>query len=154
MRTLNYKTRFIELASEINSEMPVFVVDKVREALNQHRKAVNGASVLVLGVAYKKDIEDVRESPALDVIRLLDADGATVSYHDPFVPELNEDGLHLESIELTDRALADADAVVIITDHTAFDYQRVVEESSVLIDARHAAPRTGEGLRTGWIVKS
>ena len=76
MRTLNYKTRFIELASEINSEMPVFVVDQIRDALNRNRKAVNGAKVLVLGVAYKRDIEDVRESPALDVIRLLEADGA------------------------------------------------------------------------------
>jgi UDP-N-acetyl-D-glucosamine dehydrogenase len=153
MRTLNYKTRFIELASEINSEMPVFVVDKIRDALNRNRKAVNGSSVLVLGVAYKKDIEDVRESPALDVIRLLEADGAAVSYHDPFVPELDEDGHHLESVELTDEALSEADAVVILTDHSAFDYQRVVDQAKVLIDARHAAPRK-EGMGSGWIVKS
>jgi len=154
MRTLNYKTRFIELASEINSEMPVFVVDKIRDALNQNRKAVNGSRVLVLGVAYKRDIEDVRESPALDVIRLLAADGATVSYHDAFVPELDEDGTHLESVELTDEALAEADAVVILTDHSGVDYDRVVEASRVLIDARHAAPRKGEGVSPGWIVKS
>ena len=154
MRTLNYKTRFIELASEINSEMPVFVVDKVREALNRNRKAVNGAGVLVLGVAYKKNIQDMRESPALDVIRLLEADGARVSYHDPYVPELHEDGHHLKSVELTDEALSEADAVVIVTDHSDFDYQRVVDESRVLIDARHAAPRTAPGAGTGWIVKS
>jgi len=153
MRTLNYKTRFIELASEINSEMPVFVVDKIRDGLNQNRKAVNGASVLVLGVAYKRDIEDMRESPALDVIRLLQADGADVSYHDPYVHTLDEDGHHLESVELTDAALSEADAVVIITDHTGIDYARVVAKSRVLIDARHVAPR-GEGLSPGWIVKA
>src|SRR5687767_717307 len=94
MRTLNYKTRFIELASEINAEMPMFVVGKVREALNASRKAVNGSSVLLLGVAYKADIDDVRESPALDIIRLLQADGAAVMYSDPFVPAVQEDGHH------------------------------------------------------------
>lgn len=154
MRTLNYKTRFIELASEINAEMPIFVADKVRDALNRNRKSVNGSSVLVLGVAYKRDIEDVRESPALDVIRLLQADGATVSYHDPFVPSVDEDGSHLESIDLTDSALSAADAVVILTDHTDFDYRRVVDESKVLIDARHVAPRDDREVGSGWIVKS
>jgi UDP-N-acetyl-D-glucosamine dehydrogenase len=154
MRTLNYKTRFIELASEINSEMPVFVVDKVRDALNRNRKAVNGSGILVLGVAYKRDIEDVRESPALDVIRLLQADGAKVSYHDPFVRALDEDGHHLESVGLTDKVLSGADAVVIITDHTAIDYHRVVDKARVLIDARHVAPRSGPGAEPGWIVKS
>jgi UDP-N-acetyl-D-glucosamine dehydrogenase len=154
MRTLNYKTRFIELASEINAEMPVFVVDKVRDALNRNRKAVNGSGILVLGVAYKRDIEDVRESPALDVIRLLQADGAKVSYHDPFVRALDEDGHHLESVGLTDKVLSGADAVVIITDHTAIDYHRVVDKARVLIDARHVAPRSGPGAEPGWIVKS
>ena len=154
MRTLNYKTRFIELASEINAEMPIFVVDKIRDALNQNRKSVNGSGVLVLGVAYKRDIEDVRESPALDVIRLLQADGATVTYHDPFVPELHEEGKQLRSVELTDAALSDADAVVILTDHTDFDYRRVVDRARVLIDARHVAPRDGKNVGSGWIVKS
>jgi len=154
MRTLNYKTRFIELASEINSEMPYFVADKVREALNRQQKAVNGSSVLLLGVAYKRDVDDVRESPALDVLRLLEDDGAIVSYHDPFVPELNEDGYHLDSVELTDEALADADVVVILTDHSDFDYGRVVEKAIALIDARHVAPRPeGQGGALGWIVK-
>jgi UDP-N-acetyl-D-glucosamine dehydrogenase len=115
---------------------------------------VNGAKVLVLGVAYKRDIEDVRESPALDVIRLLEADGAEVSYHDPFVPELHEEGRDLESVDLTDAALSEADAVVILTDHTAFDYERVVEKSKALIDARHAAPRASGNVVSGWIVKS
>ena len=152
MRTLNYKTRFIELASEINSEMPYFVVDKVREALNRQRKAVNGASVLLLGVAYKKDIDDVRESPALDILKLLVEDGAEVSYHDPFVPELRDEGADLGSIELTDEVLSGADAVVILTDHSGFDYDRVVREAAVLVDARHVAPRTPESGH-GWIVK-
>jgi UDP-N-acetyl-D-glucosamine dehydrogenase len=153
MRTLNYKTRFIELASEINSEMPRFVVEKIREALNRRRKAVNGSRVLLLGVAYKRDIEDVRESPALDVMRLLLGDGADVSYHDPFVPILREDGTERASVELTDAALGEADAVVILTDHTDFDYARVVEKSQVLIDARHVAPRSGREVGSGWIVK-
>ncbi|MDE3004250.1 MAG: nucleotide sugar dehydrogenase [Gemmatimonadota bacterium] len=152
MRTLNYKTRFIELASEINSEMPYFVVDKVREALNRQRKAVNGASVLLLGVAYKRDIDDVRESPALDVLKLLAEDGASVSYHDPFVPQLYEEGVDLESVELTDDALSDADMVVILTDHSGFDYDRVVNKAVVLVDARHVAPRP-DGTGRGWIVK-
>ncbi len=154
MRTLNYKTRFIELASEINSEMPYFVVNKVREALNRQKKAVNGSSVLLLGVAYKRDIDDVRESPALDVLRLLEDDGASVAYHDPFVPELDEDGHHLTSVDLTDDALSGADAVVILTDHSDFDYGRVVDRANVLVDARHVAPRpAGQGGLLGWIVK-
>ena len=154
MRTLNYKTRFIELASEINSEMPIFVVDKVRDALNRNKRAVNGSHILVLGVAYKRDIDDVRESPALDVIRLLEADGAHVDYHDPHIPEVKEDGKVLTSVKLTDAALRDADAVVIITDHTNFDYKRILKKSKVLIDARHVVPRSGREAGSGWIVKS
>ena len=153
MRTLNYKTRFIELASEINSEMPYFVVDKVREALNRRRKSVNGSSVLLLGVAYKRDIDDVRESPAIDVLKLLEEDGAVVSYHDPFVPELHEEGMALSSVDLTSAALAEADAVVILTDHSDFDYARVVETAAVVIDARNVAPRSGGDGGSGWIAK-
>jgi UDP-N-acetyl-D-glucosamine dehydrogenase len=154
MRTMNYKTRFIELASEINSEMPYFVVDKVREALNRRRKPVNGSRVLVLGVAYKRDIDDVRESPAIDVLKLLRDDGAEVEYHDPFVPELHEEGIELNSCELTDEALAGADAVVILTDHSDLDWQRVVDRAQVLVDARHVAPRGQRDPGSGWIVKS
>jgi UDP-N-acetyl-D-glucosamine dehydrogenase len=153
MRSLNYKTRFIELASEINAEMPYFVVDKVREALNRNKRAVNGSHVLVLGVAYKRDIDDVRESPALDVIRLLEADGAHVDYHDPHVPRIQEDGKILDSVKLTDAALRDADAVVIVTDHKAFDYDKIAKKARVLVDARHVVPRTA-GSGTSWIVKS
>ncbi len=153
MRTLNYKTRFIDLASEINSEMPYFVADKVREALNRRKKAVNGSRVLLLGVAYKRDIEDIRESPALDVLRILAEDGALVSYHDPYVPELSEEGANLTSVDLTDEALSSADAVVILTGHTDFDYARVVELATTLIDARNVAPREGRDVGSGWIVK-
>jgi len=138
MRTLNYKTRFIDLASEINSEMPALVVQRVAQALNDQRKSVNGSDVLVLGVAYKKDIDDMRESPALDVIRLLEEKGATVRYHDPHVESFRENGQERRSIELTDAALADADAVVIITDHTALDYQRVMDVAGALVDTRNA----------------
>ena len=145
MRTLNYRTRFIELASEINAEMPEFVVGKVRAALNARKKAVNGARILVLGVAYKRDVNDVRESPALDVIGLLAADGADVVYHDPFVPELAEEGVHMSSVALTDQALSEADAVVIVTDHTDVDYAQVLEQAAVLVDARHVVAALLDG---------
>ena len=156
MRTLDYRTRFIELASEINSAMPEFVVGKVRSALNARKKAVNGARILVLGVAYKRDVSDIRESPALDIIRLLAADGADLAYHDPFVPELAEEDLLLSSVSLTDPALAEADVVVIVTDHTDVDYARVLDEAPVVVDARHvtAALLDETGSRAGaWIVK-
>ncbi|MEZ4423335.1 MAG: nucleotide sugar dehydrogenase [Gemmatimonadota bacterium] len=155
MRSLNYTARFIELASQINSDMPLFVVGKVREALNRNRKAVNGSTVLVLGVAYKKDIDDVRESPALDIIRLLEKEGAHVKYHDPYVPEVREDGEHHTSVPLTDEALAQADAVVIITDHSDFDYDRIVRLAPVLIDTRNATSKVAasSGQPQRWIVK-
>jgi UDP-N-acetyl-D-glucosamine dehydrogenase len=154
MRTLNYRTRFIDLASEVNAEMPIFVVDKVRDALNLHRKAVNGSRVLVLGVAYKKDVDDVRESPAVDVMRLLEADGAEVVYHDPHVPVLEEDGRHWESLPLEPAAIAGFDAVVIVTDHSAFDYEMILEHSRALVDARHAIARVTSKGSGHWIVKA
>jgi UDP-N-acetyl-D-glucosamine dehydrogenase len=157
MRTLNYKTRFIELASEINAEMPLFVVGKVREALNANRKAVNGSSVLLLGVAYKADIDDVRESPALDIIRLLEIDGAKVMYSDPYVPSVQENGHCLESVALTPELLRSVDATVIVTDHKAFDYVAIIEHSSIVVDARNATARVPASRLSGypqrWIVK-
>ena len=156
MRTLNYKTRFIDLASEINAEMPVFVADKVREVLNRKRLAVNGSKIVLLGVAYKRDIDDVRESPALDVLKLLEADGADVAYHDPFVPEWKEDGVTRRSQTLTDELLSGADAVVILTDHTDFDYAWILEKAKALVDARHAVVAAGAvpaGGAGSWIVK-
>lgn len=138
MRTLNYKTRFIDLASEINSEMPEYVVRKIARVLNEHRKSVNGSHILVLGVAYKKDIDDMRESPALDIIRLLENRGAEVEYHDPFVPSFTENGHSFEGVELTHERLAAVDAVVIITDHSGIDYQDIVDHAQVVIDTRNA----------------
>ncbi len=145
MRTLNYKTRFIDLASEINSEMPAVVVRKVAQALNEEKKAVNGSRILVLGVAYKKDIADMRESPALDVIRLLESQGAKVLYHDPFVPKFNEDGHEHASVPITDNEISSADAVVIVTDHSSVDYQRVVDLAGVVVDTRNATARLTKG---------
>ena len=145
MRTLNYKTRFIDLASEINSNMPQWVVQKVADALNEVRKAVRGSRVLVLGVAYKRDIDDVRESPALDVIRLLEERGAHVEFHDPFVHEFREEGHVRKGVELSDEMLRWADAVVVVTDHKNVDYQRVVDHAALLVDTRNVTA----GLKAG-----
>jgi UDP-N-acetyl-D-glucosamine dehydrogenase len=145
MRTLNYKTRFIDLASEINSQMPAYVVEKVAHALNAERKAVNGSRILVLGVAYKRDIDDVRESPALDVIRLLEGQGATVSFHDPYIGSVREDGHVRKGTSLTPEMLAKTDAVVIVTDHRAVDYQLVMDHASLIVDSRNV---TADLVRT------
>ncbi len=145
MRTLNYKTRFIDLASEINSHMPEWVVQKVADALNEARKAVRGSRLLVLGVAYKRDIDDVRESPALDVIRLLEERGAHVEFHDPFVHEFREDGHVRKGVELSDEMLRWADAVVVITDHKVVDYQRVVDHATLVVDTRNVTARLTPG---------
>ena len=137
MRTLNYRTRFIELAGEINAEMPEYWVEKVVAALNEQSKAARGSNVLVVGVAYKRDINDLRESPALDVIRLLERMGAVVRYHDPFIPELHEDGVLLSSSPLTPETVRAADCVVIVTDHTKLDYVMLAREARALVDTRH-----------------
>ena len=142
MRSLNYKTRFIDLAGEVNTAMPAFVVTKVARALNEDRKAVNGSRALVVGVAYKKDIDDVRESPALDVIRLLEQDGAEVVFHDPYVPTIREDGHVIQGVKLTDAEIQKADVVVIVTDHGNVDYQRLVDHASLIVDTRNATAKT------------
>jgi UDP-N-acetyl-D-glucosamine dehydrogenase len=141
MRGLNYKTRFIDLAGELNTEMPVFWVRKVGDALNESGKAVRGSAVLVLGVAYKKDIEDLRESPALDIIRLLEQQGAKVAYHDPYVPEFAEDGHKFSSVPLTTETLAAADCVMIVTDHSSLDYDLVRRHARCIVDTRNALKR-------------
>jgi UDP-N-acetyl-D-glucosamine dehydrogenase len=145
MRTLNYRTRFINLASDINSRMPYFVVEKVARGLNDDRRSVNGSRVLILGVAYKRNINDMRESPALDVMRILEEQGAEVDYHDPHIPSFSEEGHARESVDLTDEALAAADAVVIVTDHAAIDYQRVVDHARLVVDTRNATRNTRPG---------
>jgi UDP-N-acetyl-D-glucosamine dehydrogenase len=142
MRTLAFKTRMIELASEINAEMPAFVVQKVADALNDHAKPVRGSRVLVLGVAYKRDVDDLRESPALEIIRLLQERGARVGFHDPYCAVIADDGhtpirdLPLSSVPLTDASLSEADVVVIVTDHTSVDYARVGRLARLVVDTR------------------
>ncbi len=138
MKTLNYRTRMIEQAGEINSEMPLFVVNKIQDALNRGGRAVNGSRVLVLGVAYKKDVNDLRESPALDIIQQLSAKGADVVFHDPHVHELTEDGHRWDWVDLTEEELGSADCVVITTDHSAVDYARVVRIARLVVDTRNA----------------
>jgi len=157
MRTLDYRTRFIELASEINAEMPHFMVGKVREALNQERKAVNGSRVLVLGVAYKKDIDDIRESPALEIMKDLEREGADVSFHDPYIDSYEEDGKRRSGVPLTDEILESADAVLLVTDHTSFDLARILRHTKLLVDSRNAtASVVGEqvgGRTPRWILR-
>ncbi len=138
LKTLNYNARFIQLASEINADMPRYVVGKVTDALNDERKPVNGSRILVLGVAYKKDIGDVRESPALDIIRLLQEKGADVVYNDPHVPELELDGEPLWSVDLTEEALRWSDCVVIVTDHSDYDWDWILRHARLVVDTRNA----------------
>ena len=147
LKTLNYTARFIELASEINTSMPLYVMEKVADALNDEGKAVRGAHVVVLGAAFKRDVDDVRESPALDVIALLREKGALVTYHDPYVPTLRlPDDVTLESTAFSQELLQDSDCVVIVTDHQVTDWQQVVDYSHVVVDARNAT-RGCEGQR-------
>ena len=138
LRTLNYTARFIELAAEVNSHMPDYVVGKVGDALNDERKAINGSRVLVLGVAYKRDVSDVRESPALDVIHLLKQRGADVCYHDPFIPRVQLDGYALDSAEFTAETLAAADCVVVVTDHSDYDWSWIGGAARLIVDTRNA----------------
>jgi UDP-N-acetyl-D-glucosamine dehydrogenase len=145
LRTLNYTARFIELAAEVNSHMPDYVVGKVTAALNDICKSVNGSRILVLGVAYKPNVGDVRESPALDVILLLQARGAQVIYHDPYVADLTHEGIALQSITLSEPVLSQADCVVIITNHAAYDWEFVANQATLIVDTRHAIKQRGQG---------
>ena len=147
LRSLNYHARFIELAGDINTHMPEYVVERIARALNDKKKAVRGSKILVLGVAFKRDIDDVRESPSLDVMNLLERDGAQVSYHDPHVARVAVDGGSMKSVALTDAALRRADVVVILTDHTAIDYERVVQKSRMVFDSRNATGKIKTGRR-------
>jgi UDP-N-acetyl-D-glucosamine dehydrogenase len=147
MRSLRYRTRFIELAAEVNAEMPRYVVAKTAEALNVAGKAVNGSHVLLLGVSYKANVDDTRESPALDIHKLLREMGAIVSYHDPHVPSVHIDGETFESVHLASDALAAADVVVVTTDHESVDYELVLEKAEIVVDPRNALRgRTGRAV--------
>ncbi len=150
MKSLNFPARFIELATEINGHMPEHVANKVAEILNEDRIAVNGSRVLVMGVAYKADVSDMRESPALDVMRLLAERGAEVRYHDPHVPEVDLGTGTRKSLELTDDALDQSDIVIILTDHAGSDWPRVVEKAHRIFDTRNATqgvPGAGAKVR-------
>ncbi|MGE4286606.1 MAG: nucleotide sugar dehydrogenase [Phycisphaerae bacterium] len=145
-RQYGMPTKFIELAGEINTSMPEYVVQRLMEALNSHKKAINGSRVLVLGLAYKKDIDDVRESPSLELIELLRDKGAKVDYNDPYIPETwkqRKYNLKMKSKPVTKAALAKYDAVLIATDHSEYDYQMIVDSAPLIVDTRNAC----EGLR-------
>ncbi|HEY0069635.1 MAG TPA: nucleotide sugar dehydrogenase [Chloroflexia bacterium] len=151
LKTLNYNARFIELASEINTEMPVYWVQKVQDALNEEAKPVKGSKVLVLGVAYKKDVSDIRESPAMDIILLLQEKGAQVSYHDPHVPAFHHETLEMASVTDLEAALRDNDCTMIVTDHSSYDWDAIHRHAKVLVDTRHAlggkpSPATADAL--------
>ena len=138
LKMLDYNARFIELAGEINTSMPLHMVDLVREGLNRKRKAISGSQILVIGVAYKKNVNDVRESPALDVMKLLENDGAELSFYDPYVPFVGLNGNRMMGMEtLSKEALNNSDAIVIMTDHDQIDFQFVVENGNLIIDSRN-----------------
>jgi UDP-N-acetyl-D-glucosamine dehydrogenase len=137
-RQNGFECRFIELAGNVNSAMPDFVVERVAEALNTVRKSINGSRVHLIGVAYKKDVNDMRESPALDVLELLSKRGAQLSYSDPFVPELMHGHHTLSSVDLPEALALEPDCAVICTDHTVFDYDAIVNSGTLLVDTRNA----------------
>ena len=140
MKSFNYNARFIELASEINTNMPRYVVGRVMDALNDRGRAVKGSRILILGAAYKPDIDDVRESPALDVIGLLQMKGARVEYHDPYISHIHHEteGWHMDSVTDLMASVREADAVVIITNHKVYDYQAILNEAKFVFDSRNA----------------
>jgi len=145
LKSLNYTARFIELASEINTNMPRFVVGKVQDALNDAGKPLKGSGVLVLGAAYKPDIDDLRESPALDVIGLLQNKGARVSYHDPFIPHIQHDGWSMQSETDLAAAVHSADCVVIVTNHSSYDYPAILAGAQLIVDTRNALGALSRG---------
>ena len=145
LRTLDYNARFVQLAEEINRHMPAYWVERVVDVLNAAKKAVNGSRVLVLGVTYKPDIDDLRESPALDIIKLLKKLGADVSYHDPFVASLAAAGLDVPFAEPMDAALRKADCVMIVTDHAAYDWDRIRASGRAFVDCRNALKKIRRG---------
>src|SRR5258706_4819285 len=140
MKSFNYNARFIELASEINTNMPRYVVSRILDAMNDRGKTLKGSKVLVLGVAYKPDIDDVRESPTLDVIGLLQKKGANVEYHDPYIPPIHHeyDGWQMDSVEDMMKSVKEADAVIIVTNHKQYDYKTIIDSAKFVFDTRNA----------------
>jgi UDP-N-acetyl-D-glucosamine dehydrogenase len=145
MKALNYNARFIDLASEINTNMPRYVVGRVLDALNDRSRALKGSNVLVLGAAYKPDIDDIRESPALDVIGLLQQKGAQVQYHDPYISHLKtHDDQEMDSVTDLMKAVREADVVVIVTSHKGYDYPAILEAAKFVFDSRNALGKLGK----------
>lgn len=149
-REVDYSTKFIELAGEINTAMPYYVINKMIEALSERGKSIKGAKVLVLGIAYKKDIDDQRESPSLKIIDLLQKKGIKVSYNDPYVPESSGHreypGLSLKSVPVTEKRLRESDAVIISTDHTCYDFKWIVKNARLVIDTRNAVKKRARNV--------
>ncbi|MFQ5741540.1 MAG: nucleotide sugar dehydrogenase [Acidobacteriota bacterium] len=143
LKTLNYNARFIQLAGEINTEMPRYWVDKVQDALNEAGKPLKGSRVLILGVAYKKDVDDVRESPALDILELLQAKGADTRYHDPHLTSVSRNGRQLTCEPDLEKALTEADCVLVVTDHSTYDWPSIASQAVLLVDTRHVCVREG-----------
>jgi UDP-N-acetyl-D-glucosamine dehydrogenase len=143
------ETRFIDLADKVNREMPVHVVRQVNELLNEEGLAVSQSSILVVGVAYKSNISDVRESPAYDVMGLLDDRGATISYHDPYVPTFEVEGKSYDSVEITSERLKESDLVLVLTDHDEIGFARLVDNSSLVFDTRNAT----DGIESASVVR-
>jgi UDP-N-acetyl-D-glucosamine dehydrogenase len=135
-REYNFRTHFIELAGEVNTNMPVFVVSKLARIMNRRQQALNGAKIMLLGVAYKRDVADIRESPALKLIALLEQEGARIAYHDPYVPRVIVNVVSYESVALTQETLRSMDAVVLVTNHSAFDYDFITKHCKVILDTR------------------
>ncbi len=149
-RQFDQPTRFIELAGEINTDMPEYVINRLAIALNDHKKPINGSRILVLGLAYKKDVDDIRESPSIELIELLKARGAKVDYNDPHVPKTHkgrEHDLRMKSVPLTPASLKKYDAVLISTDHTAYDYDMIVRNSKLVVDTRNATAKVKAGRK-------
>ncbi len=149
MRTLDYKARFIELASEINAAMPEYVVELVADGLNYESKSINGSNILLLGMAYKPDIDDVRESPALDVYSLLEGKGARVKFHDPYISDIKFDSRIEKSVELDLDTLDQYDCIVITTNHSEYDIKAIIGNAKVVVDTRNATA----GLKNGKIIR-
>ena len=144
LKSLNYSARFIELASEINTGMPRFAVSKIQDALNIQKKSLNGSKVLILGVAYKPDIDDIRESPALDVILYLKQKGADVSFHDPHISCILNEEIQLDSVIDLEKEIEAADCVAIITNHSSYDYDMILKKSTMIVDTRNALGEKGK----------
>lgn len=146
MKTLNYNARLIEVASEINTNMPRYVVQRIADILNEYERSVKGSRILILGVAYKKDVNDIRESPAIDIISLLSDKGAIVYYSDPYIPKIQIGDLEIESVELTREILRESDLVVLITDHSIFDYEFIYKNANLIFDTKNAFKNYSEKI--------